>query len=97
LQPFIGLTGKCLAIEVDRQFSTLPHTEQLAQLDNILVKHIRETDLFSAKKPLSPIPLLGIPDVWDANNDPAFYGNTDYFRPKSSPKSSSKLASNSDK
>jgi hypothetical protein len=97
LQPFIGLTGKCLAIEVDRQFSTLPYAEQLAQLDYLLVKHIRETDLFSAKKPLSPIPLLGIPDVWDANNDPAFYGNTDYFRPKSSPKSSSKSASNSDK
>lgn len=90
LNPFIGITGKCLAVEVDSQFSTLPYKEQVAQLDNLLVRNILKTDLFSAQKPLSPMPLLGIPDVWDANNDPAFYGNTDYFRPKSLPKSSSK-------
>ena len=90
LQPFIGLTGKCLAIQVDSQFSTLPYSEQVAQLDNLLVNQILKTDLFAAHKPLSPIPLLGIPDVWDANNDPGFYLNTDYFRPRPSPKSSSK-------
>jgi hypothetical protein len=89
LKPFIGLTGKCLAVEVDSQFSTLPYNEQVAQLDTHLVSHIRQTDLFSAKKPLSPMPLLGIPDVWDASNDPAFYENTDYFRPRPSLKSSS--------
>jgi hypothetical protein len=81
LQPFIGLTGKCLAVEVDNQFLTLPYTEQVVQLDELLVNHIRNTDLFSARKPLSPLPLLGIPDVWDANNSPDFYRNTDYFRP----------------
>jgi hypothetical protein len=82
LQPFIGLTGKCLAVEVDSDFATLPYSEQLAQLDGLLVKQIRETDLFSEHKPLSPLPLLGIPDMWDANNDPEFYTNTDYFRPQ---------------
>jgi hypothetical protein len=87
LNPFIGLTGKCLAVEVDSQFSTLPYKEQVTQLDTLLVSYIRKTDLFSAQKPLSPMPLLGIPDVWDANNDPTFYENTDYFRPRPSPKS----------
>ena len=81
LKPFIGLTGKFLAVEVDNQFSTLPYTKQLTQLDELLVKQIRKTDVFSARKPLSPMPILGIPDVWDANNDPAFYANTEYFRP----------------
>jgi hypothetical protein len=90
LKPFIGLTGKFLAVEVDNQFSTLPYKEQLAQLDELLVNQIRKTDVFSARKPLSPMPILGIPDVWDANNDPAFYGNTGYFRPQPLPRSLSK-------
>lgn len=83
LQPFIGLTGKCLTVEVDDQFSTLSYKEQVNQLDELLVRHIRKTDLFCASKPLSPLPLLGIPGVWDANNDPGFYDNTHYFRPVS--------------
>jgi hypothetical protein len=90
LKPFIGLTGKCLVIEVDSRFSTLSYQKQVAELDTRLVSHIQQTDLFSTSKPFNPLPLLGIPDVWDANNDPEFYGNTDYFRPRPSPKSSSK-------
>jgi hypothetical protein len=82
LQPFIGLTGKFLAVEVDRQFSALSYSEQVSHLDELLVKQIRQNNLFSQRKPLSPMPLLGIPGVWDANNDPEFYANTDYFRPQ---------------
>jgi hypothetical protein len=82
LKPFIGLTGKWLAVEVDPCFSALPYSDQLAQLDELLVMQIEQNNLFSEHKPLSPIPLLGIPDVWDANNDPEFYANTDYFRPR---------------
>jgi hypothetical protein len=86
-----------LAVEVDSRFSTLSYQKQLAELDTRLVSHIQQTNLFSTKKPLSPMPLLGIPDVWDANHDPAFYENTDYFRPKPSPKASSKSASKNNK
>lgn len=83
LQPFIGLTGKWLALEVDSQFATISHSEQLKQVDELLVKHIKQSNFFAEKKPMFPIPLLGIPSVWDANNNPAFYANTDYFRPLS--------------
>jgi hypothetical protein len=82
LHPFIGLTGKCVMIEVDNQFSTLTYSQQVAQVDTLLAQRICQTHLFSQHKPLSPIPLLGIPDVWDANKDPQFYTNTDYFRPR---------------
>jgi hypothetical protein len=82
LQPFIGLTGKFLAVEVERDFSALPYLEQVAQIDELLVKQILQSDMFSKHKPLSPMPLLGIPDVWDANNASSFYDNTDYFRPR---------------
>ncbi|MFT5839203.1 MAG: hypothetical protein ACI9UT_001706 [Flavobacteriales bacterium] len=90
LQPFIGLTGKFLAVEVDRYFSALPYSEQLAQLDDLLVNQISQSDILSKHKPLSPIPLLGIPDMWDANNSPSFYDNADYFRPKPLLKAKSK-------
>lgn len=90
LQPFIGLTGKFLAVEVDSQFSELSYSEQVTYLDELLVKQIQQNNLFSQHKPLSPMPLLGIPDVWDANNDPEFYANTDYFRPQPALRGTSK-------
>jgi hypothetical protein len=83
LQPFIGLTGKWFALEVDSQFSSLSYSEQLKQIDKLLVILIKQNNIFAKKKPLYPIPLLGIPSVWDANNNPEFYANTDYFRPNS--------------
>jgi hypothetical protein len=83
LQPFIGLTGKWLALEVDHQFSGLSYAKQVKQIDEALVNHIKQTNMFAFKKPMSPIPLLGIPGIWDANKDPEFYANTDYFRPLS--------------
>lgn len=82
LQPFIGLTGKWLAVEVDAQFANLSYAEQLAKIDELLSTVIQTSAPFSKKKALLPLPLLGIPDVWDANNNPAFYANADYFRPK---------------
>jgi hypothetical protein len=85
LDPFIGLTGKYLTLEVDSQFSTLSYSKQVTQIDALLVRQIRQTNLFAKHKPLSPIPLLGIPDVWEANNNPEFYANTDYFRPLTLP------------
>lgn len=83
LQPFIGLTGKYLALQVDAEFSGLSYKEQLKHIDEKMLKHIEQTNVFATKKPMHPIPLLGIPGVWDANNNPSFYANTDYFRPLS--------------
>lgn len=82
LKPFIGLTGKWLPIAVERGFKHLTLVEQLQEVDTQLDHSIVKTDFFSQKKPLYPLPLLGIPSVWDANKDPIFYDNTDYFRPK---------------
>lgn len=86
LQPFIGLTGKWLALEVSHHFSEASYSEQVSQLDEQLVTLITQTDIFATNKPLAPIPLLGIPRVWDANTDPDFYNNTDYFRPLPKPR-----------
>ncbi|WP_158970359.1 DUF3025 domain-containing protein [Paraglaciecola sp. L3A3] len=81
LQPFIGLTGKWLAVEVEQGFADLTYQQQVLSLDQALVNKIQQEALFSQKKPLYPLPLLGIPGVWNANNNTEFYDNTDYFRP----------------
>ncbi|MCF2948181.1 DUF3025 domain-containing protein [Paraglaciecola aquimarina] len=86
LAPFIGLTGKWLAIEVETGFHELAYQQQLLLLDDLLLKQIIEQKLFLQNKPLFPLPLLGIPEVWNANKDPEFYANTDYFRPKPKPR-----------
>lgn len=82
LNPFIGLTGKWLAVEVDQGFQHLSYQAQLLEVDTKLSSIIKNQHVFSQKKPLSPLPLLGIPEVWNANLAPSFYENTDYFRPK---------------
>ncbi len=81
LNPFIGLTGKWLSIDVEYGFSELPKWKQFAVLDDRLFEKLTSQQLFSQSRPLRPIPLLGIPGWWRANLNEAFYHNTDYFRP----------------
>jgi hypothetical protein len=83
LNPFIGLTGKWLAVEVDNSFIHLNSLQKHAQLDESLCSKITEEKLFSQAKPLLPLPLLGIPGWCDENNNEEFYDNSNYFRKKS--------------
>ncbi len=84
LAPFIGLTGKWLAVEVEQGFGQQNLTEQSEKVDNLLLAKITQQDTFSQPRPLLPLPLLGIPGWWDANKNQNFYSNTHYFRPKRS-------------
>jgi hypothetical protein len=38
-----------------------------------------------ARKPLTPLPVLGIPGWWQANEDPAFYADAQVFRAPRTP------------
>lgn len=81
LAPYIGLTGKYIAIAVTDDFYAMPLEEQYQYLDKELCKLIHKGALFREKKMMKPLPLLGIPG-WDPNNDsPEYYDNQDYFRP----------------
>ncbi|NCP66579.1 MAG: DUF3025 domain-containing protein [Paraglaciecola sp.] len=81
LQPFIGLTGKWLAIEVAANFSQLTQRQQLHEVDSRLASQLEQDNLLAKDSALFPMPLLGIPGFWPANNQPEFYQNTAYFRP----------------
>ncbi|WP_334027099.1 DUF3025 domain-containing protein [Alteromonas sp. P256] len=80
LNPFIGLTGKWLAVAVPRGFSQLSQWQQRSELDNALVKRITQLDDFQQAPLLKPIPLLGVPG-WHHPQSDSFYNNEEYFRP----------------
>lgn len=82
LAPFIGLTAKCVVIEMEAEFFKLTRVQQYAQLDPRLAVVLEQTALFEQPRALLPLPLLGIPGWWPANEDPAFYQNQQYFRPR---------------
>lgn len=80
LSPFIGLTGKWLAVSVPKGFSQLTNWQQRFEVDKALVKRITELGAFNQSPLLKPIPLLGVPN-WFDKQDSAFYDNSEYFRP----------------
>lgn len=71
LNPFIGLTGKAVLLNIADDES----------LDAAAARWIADDTHLASSRMLSPLPLLGIPG-WDARNEPPeFYDNTEYFRP----------------
>ncbi len=51
----------------------------LAELDASLASDL--TPIRLASKPFVPLPVLGVPGWWPANDDPAFYADAEVFRP----------------
>ncbi len=82
MQPHIGLTGKWFGICVDEAFWRLPIAAQYQHLDAQLLDYILQPTSFTVKADLKPLPLLGVPTWFADNEDPSFYHNAQYFRPK---------------
>jgi hypothetical protein len=74
ITPYKSITGHVyrVANEVN------PHDE--AALDDWLVQDLQPAKL--ATKPYEPLPVLGVPGWWAANQDRRFYEDTQVFRPK---------------
>ena len=79
--PFLGLTAKALFVDVPAGFSLWPLAQAYAYLDSQLVKLITAQALLCSEQ-LTPLPLLGVPKWFAANERPQFYANQQYFRPK---------------
>ena len=69
-QPFIGLTAKWLHV-------SLPPESPLATVDRAL-----STVPPPIPRELGNVPILGWPGICAVNQDPIFYQDQDYFRPK---------------
>jgi hypothetical protein len=79
--PFVGLTAKALCMAVDADWLARPFDARLAAVDTWLAQRIEESDA-SFGRSFQPLPLLGIPGVTPASEDPAYYDDTRQFRPK---------------
>ncbi len=62
----------------------VPQGVAQADLDAWLAQDLTPEKL--AQKPFSPLPLLGVPGWWLANEDPSFYADDSVFRPRRSPR-----------
>lgn len=77
LAPWPGITAKCLFVRME----TGPEkSEPDAALDEAVAEIWRNGDIMQPAE-LFPLPVLGIPGWWPANENPEFYENRDVFRP----------------
>jgi Protein of unknown function (DUF3025) len=58
----------------------VPQAVQAGDLDAWLAQDLTPDKL--AQKPFSPLPVLGVPGWWAANDEAGFYADTGVFRPK---------------
>jgi hypothetical protein len=72
----------------------VPQSVAQTDLDAWLAQDLTPDKL--ARKPFSPLPLLGVPGWWPANEDPAFYADASVFRPRRSPRLSEKPYANAE-
>ena len=76
LKPYKGITAHvlCVPVPVDIQAAG----DQA--LDTWLSQHIHENEM--QRKPFLPLPVLGVPGWWLANEDAGFYEDPKVFRPQ---------------
>lgn len=79
VQPFKAITGHCWLVLTDEDFFALDVTQQLAWLDHYTASRLDEA---LTTQDFSPLPIAGIPGWWGGVQDPAFYADTQVFRPR---------------
>lgn len=80
MQPYSGMTGQGLVMNVQQEFFDRPLPARLAYLDERIAEYLDDPEHCLSPRELQPVPLLGVPG-WDIKNDnAAYYDNTSYFR-----------------
>lgn len=86
LDPFVGMTGKGILIQVPEAFLDLDLPAQVARADRLLAAQLWDRTQLCRPRELAPVPVLGVPGWWPGNEEPGFYDNTEYFRPGRRPR-----------
>ena len=81
LDPFVGMTGRGILLEVPDAFAELPLNLQIAEADRLLSARVWDRKCMSHGREFSPVPVLGEPGWWGGNEQESFYENTGHFRP----------------
>ncbi len=80
LQPYVGMTGQGLIVQVEKSFFKLSLSERLVQLDQNVAAYLNNAEHCRSTLELHPLPLLGMPGWFAENEYEGFYDNTAYFR-----------------
>lgn len=78
LHPYAGVTAKAILLHAPALFDLAPAAYWPA-LDRLAAERWTDPALLASSRTLAPVPFLGYPG-WDANDDPRYYDNTEYFR-----------------
>lgn len=80
LHPFIGLMGKAFLVDMQVPENAGADPAWLAALDARVAGLVDDPSRLASPRELAPLPVLGVPGWWPANEHPAFYEQPDYFR-----------------
>ncbi len=79
LQPYIGMTAHAYLLSCSVDEMSLVDDDWLTLIDQRVCAQLTSTGSLSPAQ-LFPLPLLGLPGWWRANESPEFYDNAHYFR-----------------
>jgi hypothetical protein len=79
--PFLGVTGKAAVFDVPAAALTQDAAKLARDADRLTALHVLDPARMLTPRVLSPLPILGVPGWWEANEAADFYDNLDYFRP----------------
>lgn len=82
LNPYVGMTGSAIVLTMSPDFFMYSLTQQLKEIDTHVSACLAQPQWLQKLTKLLPLPLLGIPGWWPANEDYHFYENKNYFREK---------------
>lgn len=81
LQPYVGMTGQGLILDMPAEFFGWTLQRRLDFLDERVAEYLDEPTHCLAPRELHPVSLLGIPGWSEENKLAEYYDNTSYFRP----------------
>lgn len=82
LEPYLGVSGKAVFVDVDESFMQLTLQEQLLLIDASTACYLNDEQQVQTPADFSAFPLLGMPG-WNIDNQVEhYYNNLNYFRPR---------------
>jgi len=81
LQPYKGITGKCVMLDIPARELEQPLPQQTAALDVRLARMFGDLDSLGTTEAYAPLPILGVPGWIPDNEYERYYDDTQQFRP----------------
>jgi hypothetical protein len=80
LSPYVGMAAHAMSGNMGSDFMNAPVEWQITRVDEFVAERASRVEQLRVPAVLSPLPVLGVPGWWRANEEEAFYDDTRYFR-----------------